>query len=165
MTINLQESSQQIVVSIDGRSVAFSNHASKKFSFVQIRACVQFFEELETNIKIVLFIPAWIDDKDFREEMESRTELHKVTGINGHPSRDDKYALGETVLTAGFIVSNDKKMHEHSNNPLVDRAWIASRRVGFRFGKGPVFIPGFPERWHKVCAELRTPRDGNEEVI
>jgi hypothetical protein len=165
LTINLQEPSQQIVVSIDGRSIAFSEHASQKFDFERIRACVQYLEELETNIKIVLFIPAWIADKDFRDEMESRTELHKVTGINGHRSRDDEYALGKTFLSDGFIVTNDKRMHEHSNNLLVDRAWVASRRIGFRFGKGPVFIPGFPERWHKACAELRTPRDGNEEVI
>tara|TARA_B100001750_G_scaffold240915_1_gene251448 strand:+ start:442 stop:933 length:492 start_codon:yes stop_codon:yes gene_type:complete len=163
MTINLQESSQQIVVSIDGMSVAFSQHASQKFDCDRIRACVQYFEELDVDIKIALFMPAYIENEDFRKEMKSRSnlDLHLVTGMRPKSPRDDKYTLGETVLSDGFFVSNDKKMHEHSKNKLVDRAWISSRRIGFRFGKGPVFIPGFPEQWHKVCAELRSPRDGN----
>ena len=168
LTINLQKKS--ITVSIDGRSVGFSKVAPMKFEPAKIRACLQYIEEYlekrEIDVEFALFIPAFIKDDDFRKEMKGRgnTDLHLVTGLKPNDPRDDKYALGETILSDGFFVSNDKRMHEHSYNRLIDRAWIASRRIGFRFEKGPVFIPGFPEQWHKTCSELGS-RDGNKEVI
>lgn len=168
MTISLQKKS--ITVSIDGRSVGYSQGAPKKFDPAQIRACLQYIEEYlekrEVEVDFALFIPAFIQDDDFRKEMRGRanTDLHLVTGLKPNDPRDDKYALGETILSDGFFVSNDKRMHEHSYNRLIDRAWIASRRIGFRFEEGPVFIPGFPEQWHKTCSELGS-RDGNKEVI
>ncbi len=168
MTISLQKKS--VTVSIDGRSVGYSRGAPNKFDPDQIRTCLRYIEnyleKISIEVQFSLFIPAFIKDDDFRKEMKGRenTDLHLVTGLKPNDPRDDKYALGETILSDGFFVSNDKKMHEHNYNRLIDRAWIASRRIGFRFENGPVFIPGFPEQWHKMCSALGS-RDGNREVI
>ena len=168
MTISLQKKS--VTVSIDGRSVGYSRGAPNKFDPDQIRTCLRYIEnyleKISIEVQFSVFIPAFIKDDDFRKEMKGRenTDLHLVTGLKPNDPRDDKYALGETILSDGFFVSNDKKMHEHNYNRLIDRAWIASRRIGFRFENGPVFIPGFPEQWHKMCSALGS-RDGNREVI
>ena len=146
MTQNNFQSDHTIAVCIDGRSVAWASGSGKKFDFEKIRSAVDYFESLPAPIRILLFIPSWIDDEDFRAEMKIRTELHLVTGINGHPSRDDHYALMEMIRLDGFLVTNDKKMYDHIYNSMIPESYIKERTISFKFKKGK-FKPNLPQNW------------------
>lgn len=146
MTQKPFQSDHTIAVCIDGRSVAWASGSEKKFDFEKIRSVVDYFESVPAPIQILLFIPSWIADEDFRAEMKIRTELYLVTGINGHPSRDDHYALMEMIRLDGFLVTNDKKMHEHIHNSMIPESYIKDRMISFKFKKGK-FKPNLLQNW------------------
>ena len=142
------------VVVIDGRNVAYFGNCKADWNRVLI-ATAHF---SSIGIRVIVVMPHWAADDEAKKQIRNISQLHLVD-VGDDKESDDKTALGLCIVEDGYYLSRDKKMHKHLKGELIDRAWCASRRIGFHFNGEGDFVPHYPESWHPPEG------DSNEAVV
>jgi len=131
------------LVVIDGRNVAYIRKC--KIDWNRVLIATAHFSNI--GIRVIVVMPHWAADDEVKKQIRKISQLHLVD-VGDDKESDDKTALGLCIVEDGYYVSKDKNMHKHLKGELIDRAWCASRRIGFHFVEEGDFVPHYPESWH-----------------
>ena len=153
--MNLTYKTRPPSVVIDGQNAARSKNG--KACWNHVRLAVLHFCEIQ--IPVILVMPHWGADIEFKKEIRKVAKLQLVDTEND-PEFDDKAVLGLCMVEDGYYVSNDKHMYKHLKGDLADRAWCANGRIGFHFNEEGVFVPHYPESWHSPEGDVGKAMDG-----